>query len=404
MSDDWDTVGQRCAEFRRLRGLRQADLAEAAGYTVGHLRHVENGRKPASPAFISAVARALAVSVAQLLGQPYDGQTPHTARIHAVIGHLRRELAVYAHAPVDDAPVQDLDALAARVSVTAELRHGVQLEPLGEMLPDLLADLRRAAHEAKPGTHAWERVHGMLAETYAAASQVAYKLGYADLASLAVDRYEWAADRSADPLAVCVGDYQRAGELMMVAEYPAAEGVLTAAQRRIEDEVRRDAAAPVLATWGNLALKQGLIAARAGHAGTAWDHYAVAREAADRLGADRDDYRLLFGPTNVGIWGVSLAAELDDAGEAVRRGEHVRIPTGYAAERVSHHHIDLARARLHTADHVGALRELATARKIAPVHTRYHPMVRETVGALVRASRRTSGSLDELVSWLGLTA
>lgn len=59
-----------------------------------------------------------------------------------------------------------------------------------------------------------QRAYGLLAETYYAVDQVLSKLGHVDLASLAVDRYEWAAERSGDPLAVLVGHYRRAGELI----------------------------------------------------------------------------------------------------------------------------------------------------------------------------------------------
>jgi hypothetical protein len=45
----------------------------------------------------------------------------------------------------------------------------------------------------------------VLAETYYAAGQLVSKLGYTDLASLSVDRYEWAAERCGDELAVLVG-------------------------------------------------------------------------------------------------------------------------------------------------------------------------------------------------------
>ena len=39
------------------------------------LRKVEQGSVPASPAFVSAVARVLGVGVAELLGQPYLRET-----------------------------------------------------------------------------------------------------------------------------------------------------------------------------------------------------------------------------------------------------------------------------------------------------------------------------------------
>src|SRR5690606_17506512 len=133
-------------------------------------------------------------------------------RVHQLVVPLRREIAAYAVPPADDAPAVSEAALRARVAHVAELRHAVNLRVLGEQLPGVLLELRRAVHAAPAGP-ARERLFGLLAEAYAAAGQLTYKLGHVDLASLATDRYEWAAARAADPLAVAIGTYQRAGEL-----------------------------------------------------------------------------------------------------------------------------------------------------------------------------------------------
>ena len=79
--------------------------------------------------------------------------------------------------------------------------------------------------------------------------------------------------------------------------------------------------APTLATWGNLRLKSGLAAARAGDRTSADAHLAEAKDTAERIGVDRDDYRLCFGPTNVKIWSVALAVEMLDGTEAMTRAE-----------------------------------------------------------------------------------
>ncbi|MGH3811454.1 MAG: hypothetical protein ACRDUV_03215 [Pseudonocardiaceae bacterium] len=60
--------------------------------------------------------------------------------------------------------------------------------------------------------------HRRSSDAYCAAWQVVYKLGYLDLASLTEDRYEWAAARCGDELAVLRGDYGRAGELITSGE------------------------------------------------------------------------------------------------------------------------------------------------------------------------------------------
>jgi hypothetical protein len=146
---------------------------------------------------------------------------------------------------------------------------------------------------------------------------------------------------------------------------------------------------PTIAMWGNLHLKSGLAAARAGDMTTADAHWTEANEAANRLGEDRDDYRLCFGPTNVNIWSVGLAVEALDGTEAVKRAKRFELPDHTQRERAGHHWIDVARGFLLHGDHDMATRSLFRAKEISPQQTRYHPMVHETIRTLARARGAT---------------
>lgn len=395
------SIGTRVAEERKLRGLTQRQLAERAHVSLSLLRKVEQGTVPASPAFTSAAARALGVGPAELLGQPYFRETPTDHRVFAAVPALRRELIAYLLPPGDEAPARPIAQLADAVAAASQLRHAVDLSHLGAQLPGLLAELRAAWHQTTGSER--ERVFGLLAETYYAAGQLASKLGYTDLASISVDRYEWAAERSGDELAVLVGAYRRAGELICLDDCATARRLLDDARSHIEDRLGH-ADAPTLATWGNLHLKSGLAAARAGDRPGADAHLAEAKATGQRIGADRDDYRLCFGPTNVNIWSVGLAVELLDGTEAIKRAEKFTLPQSAPRERVGHHWIDLARGYLLHGDHQRALATLHQARRTAPQQTRYHPQVHETVRALARADKRRTDTLANFVGWLGITA
>ncbi|MBF6219380.1 helix-turn-helix transcriptional regulator [Nocardia abscessus] len=75
----------RIARARKLARLTQLQLAHKANVSVSLLRKVERGARPASPAFIAAVAGALGVNIEDLTGQPYPrrgtmpGLTPLSA-------------------------------------------------------------------------------------------------------------------------------------------------------------------------------------------------------------------------------------------------------------------------------------------------------------------------------------
>lgn len=392
-------VGDRVAQRRKVLGLTQAQLATRAHLSLSLIRKVEQGGVPASPAFVAAASRALGASVGDLLGQPVVPTTRADHQVFSGLAALRREFAAYRLPPDEDVVPRTAAELEAAVRNASERRHAVDLTRLGEGLPGLLAELRAASFAAVDDDR--PRLYALLAESYYAAGQLASKLGHTDLASLSVDRYEWAAARSDDHLAVLVGDYRRAGDLIVGADWAGAQRLLDGARRTIEDRVG-GGDPPTLSMWGNLHLKSALAAARAGDRAGADAHLAEARETAARIGVDRDDYRLCFGPTNVTIWSVGLAVEAGDGTTAITRAQGFQPPAAAPRERVGHHWIDLARAYLLHGDHARCLATLQQARRTAPQQTRYHPMVAETVRGLVRAQRRRSDSLSGFAGWLGV--
>ncbi|MCO1577100.1 helix-turn-helix transcriptional regulator [Crossiella sp. SN42] len=393
-------VGRRVAEERKLLGWTQAKLAMRAAVSVSLVRAVEQERVPASPAFVGACARALGIGVADLLDQPYRRRSRTEREVHSSIHPIRRELAAYDLGPSDESvAIRPIGELVSAVAKASQLRQSANLVELGAEIPGLLGELRQASHVLSGASR--ERAFGLLAEAYAAACQVAYRLGYTDLASLAVERYEWAAARSGDELAVLAGDYQRAGELIGAADWSGALRFLEKSRSRIEAEIGKGQA-PVLSMWGSLHLKSGLAAARAGKRDLADTHLAEARETADRIGEDRDDYRLCFGRTNVNIWSVGLAVEMMDGTEAVKRSQEFELPAAAPKERVGHHYIDLARGYLIHGNRKKAFLSLQQAKSIAPTQTRYHPMVHETIRVLAREEVRTTESVRGYAAWCGV--
>jgi transcriptional regulator with XRE-family HTH domain len=399
--DDRAGVGERTARARKLAGLSQRQLAEKAHVSLSLLRKVEQSDRPASSAFVAAVARALGRTTDALYGRPYEPTTQTEAAVHAAIPAIRRELIVYQLPPEDGLHPRPLAELAAAVAVASRLRHLVDLTRLAHLLPGLLNELRAAAYTFTGAEQ--QRMFGLLAEAYAAAEQVCYKVGYGDLSSMTVDRYIWAAERSGDHLAVLVGAWLRAGEMICAADWTTALPYLDAQRRTIADEAERGTDPATLAVWGMLHLKSALAAARAGHRDTADTFLAEARQTAARIGVDRDDYRLCFGPTNVAIWSVALAVEGCDGTTAVSRADNIHLPSSTPRERVGHHWIDVGRGWLLHGDRTRAFEALARARVITPEQTRYHPMVHETIRALMHAERRRSDKLAAYARWAGVT-
>lgn len=397
-ADEREGVGKRVKADRQLAGLTQADLAREAHLSLSLVKGVEQGRVPASPAFIAAVSKALKTRAAKLKGQPYEDESRANRRLHAGIAELRREIAAY-HLPPDDVPSQSVSRLRSAVTEVSRLRHRAKLDALGDVLPNLLRDLRTAVHHAEG--HDREVLFGLLAETYAAAGQVAYKLGYDDLSTLTTDRVDWAAEQSGDPLAGAAADFYVAGELIVTAEWRGALSYLDRARDKIKNEVRAGGEA-AHAMHGVLHLKSGLAAARAGDANTSDAHLAEARDVAQRVTLGSDHYRLAFDLDSVNIWSVGLAVERQDGTEAIKRAEGLRFSRTAPRERVGHHWIDLARAYQLHGDRGRALVTLYRAKKTTPQMMRAHPQVRETLMTLAEHDRCRSDSLAGLARWVGI--
>ncbi|MGH3614793.1 MAG: helix-turn-helix domain-containing protein, partial [Pseudonocardia sp.] len=64
-------IGARVKVARGLVGLTQRQLAAKAHVSLSLVKQVEQGRTPASPAFVAAAARALGSDTAKLMDQPY---------------------------------------------------------------------------------------------------------------------------------------------------------------------------------------------------------------------------------------------------------------------------------------------------------------------------------------------
>jgi transcriptional regulator with XRE-family HTH domain len=399
-----DRVGARIAMIRKTRGWTGRELARRAHVSYSLVAKVESGAAPASPALIGAVARALRVDVPRITGQPYE-EPPggQAARLHEMIGAIRRAVGTY-DLPEEGITPPAFTRLAADVQRVSALGQEAKFVQVGGALPGLLGELGVAVHTA--GEADRPRLFGLLAEAYSGASTIANLLGYLDLRAQVIERIRWASERCGDPLRLQRVRWQRSTSLL-------ADGAFEQGLK-LMDQVRSDLGedistmdGPALSVYGSAHLRSAFLAARAaktkggGYAQEAWAHIDAARQVAVRIGKDRNDYGLAFGPSNVAQHEVAVAVELEDGGEAVKRSRRIRFPPTHPPIRRGHHYIDLARGYVMVGDHPGSLRCLQEARKIAPQQTRHHPMVRETVLAIA-AARRGREELNMFASWLGL--
>ena len=119
---------------------------------------------------------------------------------------------------------------------------------------------------------------------------------------------------------------------------------------------------------GALLLTAAVAAARDNDIGAASDYLRRASRAAGHIHADRNDLWTSFGPTNVAIHGISVAVELGDVSETIRRAEQVNTTALPAVllERRAQVFIDLGRAYVQRRDDAAATTVFRQAEELAP--------------------------------------
>ncbi|TDC60741.1 helix-turn-helix domain-containing protein [Streptomyces hainanensis] len=390
---DDDSTGARIAAQRKRAGLTQRGLALRIPYSYSLLRHVEAGHKKASPQLTAAVARALDIPVTALIGPAAHALRPH--RVAALIGPVREALDLY-DLPTDpclpQAPAAEL--VAAADGLCRDVR-AARLQLAAASLPSLLVDLIVACRE-RPTTELWRA----LASTCRSAHDVATKLGYQDLAALALDRMGWAAERASDPEFAAIRQYKRAlSYRSRTARHHIGLSMVADGHRILK---AADGGEATRVVTGQLHLAAAVLSSRAHDLSGVESHLAQAREIAERTGEAGHVHWLSFGPANVAAHETFARLELRQFDAAYAAARSVRAPRGWATSRRAAHLVDQARAELETGRTDAALASLTLARKLAPQQTRFHPRVLDTLRGLLHIRRRSPQALSRLAAWAGL--
>ncbi|BFP50134.1 hypothetical protein KCMC57_65020 (plasmid) [Kitasatospora sp. CMC57] len=392
-----DHVGRRIAVQRKLADLTQQRLADQIGYSVSLLGQVEQGAKPATPALIAAVTRALHLEYGVLTGQP-NMRLLREDHLNALVTPIRDALDLF---DLGVAEGQPRPRAANVLSVIAEdqcrLVRAGQIRQVAQILPALIEETTAAAYLAPTSgdTLAWS----VLGSVYRTAYDVVTKLGYQDLAALALDRMAWAGERAGDPILAGLRQYMRSLVLLRGGRYATGQRLVTAGLALIG---QADNLLERTAITGQLHLGAAVLAARSGDRDGALGHLDVAERAAATTGEVPKLRWVSFGPVNVGAHRVAALSELKDYAAAVAAADELRIPADWAPSRRGRHHVEVAYARLWTGDKDGSLNHLRAARTVAPQQTRYDPIVQETVTALLRAQRSTPDTLANMAAWVGV--
>lgn len=376
-------VGRRVREVRNWRGLTLTVTAGLAGVTPGYLSMIERGLRPVTKrSLLEALAHALMVSPTELTGKPYAPSDAAAVESRAAMAALTDALTGWWVGETPDAPTRPWEAVQADVRLlTGTLRPNSDYAAQATLLPGLIRELLAAAVDP---AHRRPALIGLL-DCYHAAANIASRLGFPGMPTLAVERIRQAAELLGEPTWLAFAGWARAHALSgtnRARQYQLAVSVADSVDAR--PEVR-----------GMANLTAALACAAQDQPDTAQTHLTEAAQLAEQIEPDVSPWgHMQFGRTNVGIWRVAIGVELGDGAKVDEIASAVH-PETITRSRASAFWIDYGRGLLaerRTRDR--GVAALLKAENLAPQQVRNNVFVREAVGDLLATARRDAGGRE----------
>ncbi|MGH3798675.1 MAG: helix-turn-helix domain-containing protein [Pseudonocardiaceae bacterium] len=364
-----------------------AFLAVAADVSVDVIRKLEQGRRhTASIATLARIARVLGVGLADLLGPSRPvlavsgGQDGVVAIRDALtsVDDLLGEL--------DDADAPDLTEFSRAVTYAFGLYWAGRYGPLTAMLPRLLTEAAAATHGAAPADSA--RAADLAAQVHRIAASALLHLGAPDLGHVAAREALRLAALTSDPLRAAAVRCSLGHVLMRQGRFVDAERVSVATAEAVQPH--GDVSTAQLSVYGGLLLRGACAAARQRRTGAAADLLAEAATVAQRIGTDRADYDVVFGPGHAVMGAVDCFVVAEDYVAAAKVARTMPPDAALPLSTRSRHLADVAHAQMRLGRHQAAESTLLMMEQAAPDWTAHQQLPRVLVSELLTRGRPSS--------------
>ncbi|MFI6131207.1 helix-turn-helix domain-containing protein [Micromonospora sp. NPDC051141] len=388
-----DTIGARIRYWRMRRGgMSQAVLAGLAGVSQPYISQVESGRKSIDRrSTLVAVAAALQVTVADLLGQGTEAGDPARERAAERVPAIWSALI-----EIEDgerrSSTRSPEELTAGIARSEQLRHRSNFPAMAQLLPELLVE---AAARGGPE----------LVQVAYQASACLRHLGYRHLALNAARVAVSAAEDVEEAAWLGASRFAYAQSLPVESASLAAR----AADRSLAELQSASGDERVRQMLGQLHLSAALASTVSGRLDVARDHLTEAAREAATLGDPEDGMGFNgcgFGPTNVALWEMSIAGESGEPGRVIELSRTVRPQVLAASIRQMSYWLDLGRALADSGRRdAEALAAFIRAEQAAPVPFSLNPIAQDAVAAMAQRAklRAVPNELRLLAGRLGIT-
>ncbi|MFC9897332.1 helix-turn-helix domain-containing protein [Nocardia sp. NPDC127579] len=378
------SIGERLQIRRRRRGLSRRVLAGLVGRSEEWLRLVESGRSQLdSIEVVTRLAHVLQVdNPAELIDWPVPESrrlTPEQPILHAlheaVIDHPALNVRGIA-SPAENRSITDLaeDLERCRTQWTGAYDRYANL---ASALPPVLRKCRSARWRLQD-----QRSGELLVGAYHLARVLLAGTGSHSMASTVADRAIGTAAQLHSPELIAISAWHVSQSLLDLSILDASQAYALAAATRLERTGRGDEDSFRLCS----ALR--LVAARAAafeRASSDADRLiAEARAAAAELGDDVDIAMIPFGPIEVSLTEMEIAAQHNATDEVLRIADRLEIPEQHAPARRVRYYIYQANAYAARRDDASVVLALSRAAEISPEDLRYDATAHRCIQQVLR--------------------
>ena len=373
------TMGQTLRQIRRARGKSLATIAGLAGISTSYLSRLESGDRALDRrSLIVALANALEVAPSEITQTAITtaGELEEDRSLNAVRLAL---LSISMGQP--GGQVVPLEVLGQRVTRILTVQRDCDYALVGAELPALIRDLHTTLGAGREGRDLLRLVvitH--IQGTQAWLGDIGASL---DLAWHAVTLAQHAAERLDEPLYGAVTAFGTAFGLIGAGGFDLAARTLTSADPGTETSEGMQVS-------GMLTLTSSLVMAAQGNGG---ERYAALDHAADLAVRTGDGNAMWFGfgPSNVGVWRMSVALEAGEHAEAAKIAETVNPEALPSPTRVSAYYREYGRALARLPkQRDAAVMMLRRAELISPARIHRHPFMRSVLAELLAKAKRDS--------------